>query len=73
MLRGGILSRIAQEFLSLDQVLSGPSVEVTLHKAGFVTPAEKQGYSYWDDDLTENEIAIIIGTYKVYTGKCFYS
>ena len=43
-------------------MLSGLSIEVTLYKARFVTPAEKQ-YSYWNDDLTENEIAIIIGTY----------
>ena len=69
MLRGGILSRIAQEFLSLDGVLDGPSAEVTVHHTGFVTPAEWEGYNYWDDDLTEHEIAIIIGTYSMYTGE----
>lgn len=72
MLRGGILSRIAQEFLSLDGVLDGPSAEVTVHRTGFVTPAEWEGYSYWDDDLTEHEIAIVIGTYSMYTGEYLF-
>lgn len=70
MLHGGILSRIAQEFLSIDGVLNGPSAEVSVHHAGFVTPSEHHGYSYWDDNLTEDEIAIICGTYSMYTGKC---
>ncbi len=73
MLRGGILGRIAQEFLSLDGILDGPSAEVILHRAGFVTPAEQEGCSYWDDDLTEDEIAVVIGTYTMYTGKYLHS
>ena len=73
MLHGGILSRIAQEFLSIDGVLEGPSAEVTLHRTGFVTPSESPGYSYWDDGLTEDEIATIIGTYAMYTGIFFFS
>ncbi len=44
----------------------------SLHHTGFVIPSEHQGYSYWDDDLSENEIAIIIGTYTMYTGKYVY-
>ncbi len=71
MLRGGILSHIAQQFLSIDGVLEGPSVEITEHCTGFVTRSKHCGYSYWDDELTENEIAIIIGTYSMYTGKHF--
>jgi hypothetical protein len=35
-------------------------------------PAEWEGYNYWDDDLTENEVAIIIGTYSMYTGEYPY-
>ena len=31
LLRGGIIGRIAKEFLSIDGVLDGPSVEVTAH------------------------------------------
>ena len=66
MLRGGILGCILQEFLSVDDLLNGPSAEVMLHCAGFVIPSEVPGYSYWDDDLTKYEIAIIIGMYTMY-------
>lgn len=60
ILRGGILDHILQECLSVDGMLNGPSAEVTLHCAGFVIPSKVPGYSYWDDDLTEYEIGIII-------------
>ena len=66
ILHGGILSCIAQEFLSLDGVLDGPSAEVSVHYTGFVTPAEWEEYNYWNDNLTENEAAIIISTYLIH-------
>jgi hypothetical protein len=50
-------------------VLEGPSPEVTIHRDGFVVSSEVPGHSYWDDILTENEIATICGTYVMYTGK----
>lgn len=69
MLRGGILARLAQEFLSINGVLDGPSAEVTVHKTGFVSPSERREYSYWDDHLSEDEEAVMCGTYTMYTGK----
>lgn len=68
-LRGGILGRIAEEFLSPSDSLDGPSTEVTRHRRGFFSSGEGGGQCYWDDDLTENEIAAICGTYLIHTGK----
>ena len=69
LLHGGILGRLAQEFISPEAALSGPSQDVLSHWDGFVIASERVGYSYWDDELTENEIAIICGTCLIYTGK----
>ena len=69
LLRGGILGRLAQEFISPEAALSGPSQDVLSYGDGFVVASERAGYSYWDDELTENEIAIICGTCLIYTGK----
>ena len=68
VLRGGILSQIAQEFLSIDAVLDGPSIEASKYYSGFVSPSEYEGMSYWDDEPTEEEVSIICGTYIVYNG-----
>ncbi|KAF8189076.1 hypothetical protein BJ912DRAFT_1106291, partial [Pholiota molesta] len=67
LLRGGIIWRIAKEFLSVDGVLSGPSVEVTAHRVGYLHASDISGTQYCDDELTENEIALICGTYSLYT------
>jgi hypothetical protein len=69
LLRGGIVGRIAKEFLSIDGVLDGPSVEVTAHRVGYIALSGKDNSRFCDDQLTENEIAIICGTYSLYTGK----
>src|SRR5882757_4468617 len=39
LLRGGIVGRIAKEYLSNDSVLDGPSVEVTVHRIGYHLPS----------------------------------
>ncbi|KAF8876128.1 hypothetical protein CPB84DRAFT_1853052 [Gymnopilus junonius] len=67
VLQGGIIGCIAREYLSMDSALEGPSVEVTAHRAGFIAPSGAHGLSYCDDELTQNEIAIICGTYTLYT------
>jgi hypothetical protein len=68
LLRGGIVGRIAREFLSRDGVLDGPSVEVTAHRVGYIAPGN-DNTRFCDDELTDNEIAIICGTYSLYTGE----
>ncbi|KJA18103.1 hypothetical protein HYPSUDRAFT_145454, partial [Hypholoma sublateritium FD-334 SS-4] len=68
LLRGGIVGRIAREFLRPYEVLDGPSVEATFARNGLCVDAKDGGNEYWDDDLTEQEIAIICGTYVMYTG-----
>ena len=67
LLSGGIITRIAKEFISNDRVYEGPSVEVTAHQVGYLVPSE-DGIRLCDDNLTEHEIAIICGTYSLYTG-----
>jgi hypothetical protein len=68
LLRGGIVGRIAKEFISNDRVYEGPSVEVTAHRVGYLVPSG-EGICLCDDDLTEHEVAIICGTYSLYTSK----
>jgi hypothetical protein len=69
LLRGGIVGRIAREFLSIDAALDGPSVEVTKHRAGFMSPSHMRRHYYGDDDLSDQEIDIICGTYVLWTGE----
>ena len=69
LLRGGIVGRIAKEYLSKDGVLDGPSVEVTAHRVGFIAPSGNDNTRFCDDQLTDNEIATICGTYSLYTGE----
>ena len=66
LLRGGIVARIAKEYISNDRVYEGPSVEVTAHRLGYLVPSDG-GICLCDDDLTEHEVAIICGTYSLYT------
>ena len=69
LLQGGIVGRIAREFLSLDSALEGPSVEVTKYRAGVMIDSHMRGYQYWDDSLSDLEIGVICGTYVLYTGE----
>ncbi|CAA7268107.1 unnamed protein product [Cyclocybe aegerita] len=61
--------RIAREFGSKESGLQGPSIEVTVHHSGYFVPSKHDGYFYWDDDLTGEEIACLCGTYCLYTGR----
>ena len=38
LLQGGVVGRIAKEYLSIDGVLAGPSLEVTAHRVGYLGP-----------------------------------
>ena len=47
------MNHIAWNFLSLDAALDGPLVEVTKHRASFMSPSHMQYHHYWDDDLSD--------------------
>jgi len=47
--------------------LDGPSIEVTAHRMGYLGPSGQGDIKFCDDHLTEDEIAIICGTYSLYT------
>ncbi|KAJ3508457.1 hypothetical protein NLJ89_g5746 [Agrocybe chaxingu] len=68
-LQGGILGRIAREFGSKEAALEGPSVEVTAHNSGRFWASSNPEEYYWDDGLTEDDIACFCGTYRLYTGR----
>ncbi|KJA22465.1 hypothetical protein HYPSUDRAFT_97256, partial [Hypholoma sublateritium FD-334 SS-4] len=63
LLKGGIIGRIAREYLDADQALDGPSLEATFCHNGLCVDAQDGIHDFWDDDLTENEQATICGTY----------
>ena len=59
LLQGGVIGCIAKEYLSIDGVLAGPSLEVTAHRVGYLGYSGDANLLYCDDELTENEIAAI--------------
>ncbi|KAF8156129.1 hypothetical protein B0H34DRAFT_799189 [Crassisporium funariophilum] len=67
LLQGGIVGRIAREYVSKDGVLGGPSIEVTAHRVGYLVPSGDNNVKFCDDQLTANEVAIICGTYSLHT------
>ena len=73
LLRGGIVGHIAKEYLSKDGVLDGPSVKVTAHRVGYIGPSSNDDTRFCDNKLTDNEIAIICGTYSLYTGEFLFA
>jgi hypothetical protein len=44
----------------------GPSSSVTAHRLG--CSVEDNGATYWDDGLSDDELAVICGLYCCYTG-----
>ena len=69
LLKGGIIWRLAREHIdySSNAVLSGPS-EYVYHCGHALRFSD--GQVSWDDDLSEQEMDLICGVYKVYTGMC---
>ncbi|KAG6819855.1 hypothetical protein H0H93_007999 [Arthromyces matolae] len=66
LLMGGIISRLAREVVQYQHVLDGPTDNV--FETGMMLRSQT-GVGYWDDTLTEHEIHIICGVYKVDTGR----
>jgi hypothetical protein len=65
---GGIVSRLTREAALYDQVWYGPSDDVLLEGICFWSGASSTP-AYWDDRLTEDELNLVCGVYKVDTGK----
>ena len=65
LLKGGIIWRLAMEYVDPGRVIAGPTGNsVTGHTLRF-----PNNHVYCDDNLTEDELDLICGVYKVYTGK----
>ena len=70
LLAGGIVGRIAKEHLGHDCAALGPSSLVMVRRDGFSFEDGTNG-TYWDDALSKEEIHIICGLYRCYTGMTF--
>ncbi|KAF5328348.1 hypothetical protein D9619_013349 [Psilocybe cf. subviscida] len=69
LLQGGIIARIAREFVSIEAVLDGPSAGAVEKSLGLVVDSESFDHQYRDDALSEEDIYLICGSYTVYTGR----
>jgi len=67
LMKGGIIWRLAMQTLHADVVVAGPSESV--YGSGVWFPDNQSGKHWWDDDLTAEEMGLISGVYKVFTGK----
>ena len=70
LLQGGIVAQIAREHIAVDSALLGPSSSVIVHRLGMHI-TDTSGLEFWDDNLTENEIGIICGVHRCFTGMSF--
>lgn len=68
LLKGGIVWRLARDIVTEAAVLSGPSSEV-YHTGGQVICSSG---TLVDDELSDDELNLISGVYKVFTGKLPY-
>jgi len=71
LLRGGILWRLAMEEVSHNTALRGFS-SALLDRDSFTVWDSQSGDYLWDDDLSENDIQLVCGTYTYYTGMFYY-
>ena len=67
LLKGGIVNKIASQFLDKNVALDGPSAAVVKYGIGSCFIVD--GIYYWDDNLDDAQINIICGTYICETGK----
>ncbi|KAJ7856258.1 hypothetical protein B0H14DRAFT_2753308 [Mycena olivaceomarginata] len=64
---GNVVGRIAQAALLSEDVLLGPSDDVTEHSICFRNLRSNE--LYWDDELSAEELDLICGIYHVATGQ----
>jgi hypothetical protein len=69
LMQGGIAWRLVQDHLTPDDILAGPTAGVYHHGHPLLTSPD--GHALWDDDLSEDELDLICGVYKVSTGMIF--
>lgn len=68
MRKGGIVGRLAKDFLTSEDVSSCPSDNVL--QSGHWQKSDADPYlGYWDDELSVEELDMICGVYRVDTGK----
>jgi hypothetical protein len=67
LMKGGIIWRLAMQMLHEDVVIAGPSESV--YGSGICFSDNRSGKHWWDDDLTVEEMGLVSGVYKVFTGK----
>ncbi|KAJ3721388.1 hypothetical protein DFJ43DRAFT_1004458 [Lentinula guzmanii] len=69
LLAGGIVARLARDAVNEQDVYDGPT-ENALQEGEHVLCVWEEGkhFALWDDNLTEEEIDLICGTYEVATG-----
>ena len=67
LLKGGIVNKIALQFLDKNIALDGPSAAVVKYGIGSCFIEDR--IYYWDDNLDDVQINIICGTYICETGK----
>ncbi|KAE9408261.1 hypothetical protein BT96DRAFT_808460 [Gymnopus androsaceus JB14] len=67
MRKGGIVGRLAKDFLTSEDVSSCPSDNVL--QSGHWQKSDADPYlGYWDDELSVEELDMICGVYRVDTG-----
>jgi hypothetical protein len=67
MLAGGIVARLAREDVRYEDVCNGPSDSV-FEDGICLWDGEESSLAYWDDKLSEDEVDLICGVYRVDTG-----
>lgn len=65
--KGGILWRLTVEFIDWNYVIAGPSPEV--QRSTRAKHLKGDPNEYWDDELMEEDIDIVCGVYKIYSGQ----
>lgn len=67
LLAGSLVTRLARDIVSFDDVYNGPTENI--FETGFYLYREDTPFGLWDDCLTEDELDLICGVYRIDTGK----
>ncbi|KAJ3872954.1 hypothetical protein F5051DRAFT_338449 [Lentinula edodes] len=71
LLAGGIISRLAREVVDVNDVCDGPTGHALQEGEYSLCVWEMgQNRAFWDDQLTNEEMDLICGSYEVVTGTC---
>ena len=68
--RGGVITRLAVGIVSFENFSNGPS-DMVLEEGLCLWDGNPASQAYWDDHLTDDEVDLICGVYRVDTGKTF--